>query len=144
MARVIARCVLTFGLVSVDIDSAFEDQSIHMHWLHKSAGRACKSAGLFGVVERDDLVREPRPIRHSPTMMAKSLELLSDREGKHLNHSLVKASGLPLFVGYALRVLQIFLEDLFEPLSDGAIVDRKIDFLIQCKGSIIKISAPDG
>ena len=29
-------------------------------------------------------------------------------------------------------------------MSDGAIVDRKIDFLIQCKGSIIKISAPDG
>ena len=38
MARVSARCVLTFGLVSVDIDSAFEDQSIHMHWLHKKCG----------------------------------------------------------------------------------------------------------
>jgi DNA end-binding protein Ku len=40
MARVIARGVLTFGLVSipVNIHSAFEDQSIHMHWLHKKCG----------------------------------------------------------------------------------------------------------
>ena len=63
MARVIARGVLSFGLVSipVDIHSAIEDQSIHMHWLHKKCGSRVGNQ-LFCpvckvVVERDDLVR---------------------------------------------------------------------------------------
>jgi DNA end-binding protein Ku len=63
MARVIARGVLSFGLVSipVDIHSAIEDQSIHMHWLHKKCGSRVRNQ-LFCpvckvVVERDDLVR---------------------------------------------------------------------------------------
>jgi DNA end-binding protein Ku len=63
MARVIARGVLSFGLVSipVDIHSAIEDQSIHMHWLHKKSGSRVRNQ-LFCpvckvVVERDDLVR---------------------------------------------------------------------------------------
>jgi DNA end-binding protein Ku len=63
MARVIARGVLSFGLVSipVDIHSAIEDQSIHMHWLHKKCGSRVRNQ-LFCpvckvVVGRDDLVR---------------------------------------------------------------------------------------
>ena len=63
MARVIARGVLSFGLVSipVDIHSAIEDQSIHMHWLHKKCGSRVRNQLIRPVckvvVERDDLVR---------------------------------------------------------------------------------------
>ena len=63
MARVIARGVLSFGLVSipVDIHSAIEDQSIRMHLLHKKCGSRVRNQ-LFCpvckvVVERADLVR---------------------------------------------------------------------------------------
>jgi len=55
MARVIARGVLSFGLVSipVDIHSAIEDQGIHMHLLHKKCAVACeKSDDLPGVQSR--------------------------------------------------------------------------------------------
>jgi len=40
MARPIARRVLCFGLVSipVEIHSAIEDHTIHMHQLHKKCG----------------------------------------------------------------------------------------------------------
>ena len=64
MARVIARGVLSFGLVSipVDIHSAIEDQSIHMHWLHKKCGSRVRNQMICPVckvvVERDDLVRD--------------------------------------------------------------------------------------
>jgi len=63
VARVIARGVLSFGLVSipVDIHSAIEDQSIRMHLLHKKCGSRVRNQ-LFCpvckvVVERADLVR---------------------------------------------------------------------------------------
>jgi DNA end-binding protein Ku len=63
MARVIARGVLSFGLISipVDIHSAIEDRSIHMHWLHKKCGSRVRNQ-LFCpvckvVVDRSDLVR---------------------------------------------------------------------------------------
>src|ERR1051325_2053966 len=63
MARVIARGVLSFGLVSipVDIHSAIEDQGIHMHLLHKKCGSRVRNQMICPVckvvVERDDLVR---------------------------------------------------------------------------------------
>ena len=63
MARVIARGVLSFGLISipVDIHSAIEDRSIHMHWLHKKCGSRVRNQ-LFCpvckvVLDRTDLVR---------------------------------------------------------------------------------------
>src|SRR5690242_302249 len=63
MARVIARGVLSFGLVSipVDIHSAIEDHSIRMHLLHKKCGSRVRNQLICPVckvvVERDDLVR---------------------------------------------------------------------------------------
>jgi DNA end-binding protein Ku len=63
MARVIARGVLSFGLVSipVDIHSAIEDQGIHMHLLHKKCGSRGRNQIICPVckvvVERGDLVR---------------------------------------------------------------------------------------
>jgi DNA end-binding protein Ku len=63
VARVIARGVLSFGLVSipVDIHSAIEEQSIRVHLLHKKCGSRVRNQ-LFCpvckvVVERADLVR---------------------------------------------------------------------------------------
>jgi Ku70/Ku80 beta-barrel domain len=63
LARVIARGVLSFGLVSipVDIHSAIEDQSIRKHLLHKKCGSRVRNQIICPVcnvvVERDDLVR---------------------------------------------------------------------------------------
>src|ERR1043165_2546297 len=63
MARVIARGVLSFGLVSipVDIHSAIEDQGIHMHLLHKKCGSRVRNQMICPVckvvVEREELVR---------------------------------------------------------------------------------------
>jgi len=62
-SRVIARGILSFGVVSIPVDiySAIEDHGVHMHPLHMKCGSrgrnqmgypACKV-----VVERDDLVR---------------------------------------------------------------------------------------
>jgi len=42
-----------------------------------------------------------------------------------------------------LRILQIFLKDFFEPMSDATIIDRQIDFLVQGKRSIIEVGAAD-
>jgi DNA end-binding protein Ku len=63
VARVIGRGVLSFGLVSspVDIHSVIEDQSIHMHLLHKKCGSRVRNQMICPVckvvVERDDLLR---------------------------------------------------------------------------------------
>src|ERR1043165_1411062 len=62
MARVIARGVLSFGLVSipVDIHSAIQDRGIHMHLLHKKCGSRVRNqmfCPVCKVVERSDLMR---------------------------------------------------------------------------------------
>src|ERR1043165_7167136 len=63
MARVIARGVLSFGLVSIPVDiySAIEDQSVRMHLVHKKCGSRVRNQMVCPVckvvVDRDDLVR---------------------------------------------------------------------------------------
>ena len=62
-SRVIARGVLSFGLVSipVDIHSAIEDHGVQMHLLHKKCGSRVRNQRFCPVckvvVERDDLIR---------------------------------------------------------------------------------------
>ena len=65
MARVIARGVLSFGLVSIHVD-ILNTNPFTCTGAQKMRIARAKSAGLSGVVERDDLVCEPRPITHSP------------------------------------------------------------------------------
>src|ERR1044071_7113581 len=63
MARVIARGVLSFGLVSIPVDiySAIEDQSVRMHLVHKKCGSRVRNQMVCPVckvvVDRSDLVR---------------------------------------------------------------------------------------
>jgi len=63
MARVIARGVLSFGLVSIPVDiySAMQDPGIHMHLLHKKCGSRGRNQIICPVckvvIERSDLVR---------------------------------------------------------------------------------------
>ena len=63
MARVIARGVLSFGLVSIPVDiySAMQDQGIHMHLLQQKVRLSVRNQMIClvckVVVERSDLVR---------------------------------------------------------------------------------------
>lgn len=63
MGTAIGTGILSFGLVCipVEIHSAIQDQSIHMHWLHKKSGSRVRNQLICPVCkvvrERDDLVR---------------------------------------------------------------------------------------